>query len=339
MRTITISSAYVRQTLEGARKQGYDLERLLRDCGIAPQVLAGDRSRVEASKYFSLLKKLTSLMNDEAMGLLEKPQRIGTSELLSNGVISCETVGEAYEKSAQYANLFENGFSHRVTLDDTYLSHEMSRRLSADTCNPYIIETTLMTYHRFHSWLAGDRLPVVEVNLDYSPTDYLDEYRFLFFGVPVRFNQPVNSLVYKAECSGWPVIQNSQTLKGYLSRSPYNLFETRESEQLLSIRIRSLLEEHLNNQQELLSIEEVASHFEMHSQSLRRQLKKERVVYQELKTEVRRDMAIYLLNRKGVSVEDIAGQLAFSEPSAFIRAFKQWTGLTPLNYKLLLIRS
>ena len=313
---------------------GYDLERLLRDCGISQQVLDGDRSRIEASKYFKLLSNLTGLMNDEAMGLLEKPQRRGTSELLSQAVINCETVGQAYEKSIQYANLFENGFNHQLTLNDRLACHSMSRRSSGEVLNPYIIETTLMTYHRFHSWLAGERLPIVQVNLDYAPTDYMDEYRFLFFGSPVRFNQPANSLVYRADSLHWSVIQTSQTLKHYLSRSPYNLFETRESDQSLSVRARSLLEEGVT-EGVMRSIEDVSIALDMHPQTFRRALRKENTSFQEIKVQVRRDLAIHSLNQKGLSVEEVSNRLLFSEPSAFIRAFKNWTGLTPFNYRRL----
>ena len=132
-----------------------------------------------------------------------------------------------------------------MSLSQETIINQYEASPSGEVLNPYIIETTLMTYHRFHSW---------------------------------------------------PVVQNSQTLKHYLSRFPYNLCETRESEQLLSVRVRSL---------------------------------------QEIKVQIRRDLAIHLLNRKGLSVEEISGRLLFFEPSAFIRAFKSWTGLTSLNYRCL----
>ncbi|KEQ19722.1 AraC family transcriptional regulator [Endozoicomonas numazuensis] len=333
MKAITISSAYVRQTLDGAKALGYDLKKLLHECKIPLQVLTEDRSRVEAAQYFRLVNKLTLLLNDEAMGLLGKPQRIGVSAMMCNAVINCPSTGEAYERSVEYANLLENGFHHRLTLDDNLVTHEIARRSTDAVINAYIVETTLMSFHRFHSWLANERMPIVQVTLDYPATDYPEEYQFLFFGAAVLFNQPRNTIVYQRNAFDLPNCQSYQSLQAYMERAPMNLFETRVSDKQVAMNVRNLIEVSLKEKKELPEIEVVAAHLNMHSQTLRRALKKEGTVFQDIKTQTRRDIAIHLLNQKRLSIEEIAAKVAFSEPSAFIRAFKSWTGLTPLTYR------
>ena len=45
------------------------------------------------------------------------------------------------------------------------------------------------------------------------------------------------------------------------------------------------------------------------------------------------DTAMRLLNQPQLSVAEVGYRLGFSEPSAFHRAFKRVTGLTPQDYR------
>ncbi|MGL6034842.1 MAG: helix-turn-helix domain-containing protein, partial [Acinetobacter johnsonii] len=57
--------------------------------------------------------------------------------------------------------------------------------------------------------------------------------------------------------------------------------------------------------------------------------------YQGVKDALRRDAAIHLLLNPGLTLEDVAQQVGFSETSTFHRAFKKWTGVTPGLYRQL----
>ena len=69
------------------------------------------------------------------------------------------------------------------------------------------------------------------------------------------------------------------------------------------------------------------------SRSLQRRLKDEGTAFQTLREDVRRELAQRYLS-DGLSIAEISFLLGFSEPSAFFRAFKRWTGKTPLESRL-----
>ena len=54
--------------------------------------------------------------------------------------------------------------------------------------------------------------------------------------------------------------------------------------------------------------------------------------YQLLLDDVRRELAVRHLSVRGTSAAEVAFLTGFSEPSAFSRAFRRWTGLTPGAY-------
>ncbi|TMQ05946.1 MAG: AraC family transcriptional regulator [Deltaproteobacteria bacterium] len=76
-------------------------------------------------------------------------------------------------------------------------------------------------------------------------------------------------------------------------------------------------------------IERIARKLGVSRQTLYRRLKAEHVSYERVLDELRHRMALHYLNARNASVNETAYLVGFSEPSAFSRAFKRWTGTSP----------
>jgi AraC-like DNA-binding protein len=66
--------------------------------------------------------------------------------------------------------------------------------------------------------------------------------------------------------------------------------------------------------------------------TLQRKLKNENVSFQLLVDKTQKDLAINYVSDKHYSISEIAYILGYSEPTAFSRAFKRWTGKNPSDY-------
>lgn len=76
-------------------------------------------------------------------------------------------------------------------------------------------------------------------------------------------------------------------------------------------------------------IEQVARALGCGRQTLYRRLKAEGVTFAEILDELRRRLALRFVREQGLSVKESAYRLGFSDPAAFSRAFKRWTGTSP----------
>lgn len=78
-----------------------------------------------------------------------------------------------------------------------------------------------------------------------------------------------------------------------------------------------------------LGIDSVARELGYSRQTLYRRLKAEGVTYEEVLDGLRHRLALRLLCEEKLSVKEAAWRLGFSDPAAFSRAFKRWTGRSP----------
>jgi AraC-like DNA-binding protein len=82
-----------------------------------------------------------------------------------------------------------------------------------------------------------------------------------------------------------------------------------------------------------VSIDRVARDLGMSRQTLYRRLKGEDITFEEILDAKRRSLAIRYLGLHRIPVKAAAYKLGFSDPAAFSRAFKRWTGVSPSEFR------
>ena len=77
----------------------------------------------------------------------------------------------------------------------------------------------------------------------------------------------------------------------------------------------------------------IAQALNLSTRTLVRRLQAEGTTFLQVKEQLRQDITLRLLRQGQQPVEDIAAQIGFESLTAFHRAFKTWTGTTPLAYQ------
>jgi AraC-like DNA-binding protein len=85
-------------------------------------------------------------------------------------------------------------------------------------------------------------------------------------------------------------------------------------------------------------LQSVAAKMQMSARTLQRRLAAEGTSFQAVLDEVREELARMYMARRDLALGEVAYLLGFSELSAFVRAFRRWTGQSPGEFRSLLMR-
>lgn len=336
-KTHTITAYYAQAVIEGAKRLNYDTDSLLQSVGLTE--ITSDQ-RVAPQVITQLIQSVWKQLDDEFMGFTSQPCKQGVFAMMARQSIQCRTLREALTHGAQFYHLIRNDLEVSFIEVDNDKENEaiFSIQLNDESLDPehLLIEFFLLVWHRFAIWLVGNKVPLKYADFKYSPPAHVKEYS-LFFPCHCRFNQTKNSIVFDRSALSLPIKRSEKELHEFLKKSPADLlskplFSNTFTSQVMTYMGETINEGSLNS---MPLIEDVASYFNMSSRNLRRRLSEEHSSYQSIKDTLRKNHAIKLLTDNELAINQISREVGFNEPAAFTRAFKQWTGQTPRNFRQL----
>lgn len=330
MHKLSIPVHYARAVLKKAVARGQDPISLLRKNRISPRLLLEDDARISIERFADLQVSTMLAMGDEMLGYASRRMPIGSWSMMCHAVIGAATLGQALSRHCRFYQLFEFGIHPVLAIEgDTTRVRLESFDTKVET-EPYLSELVLFNTHRFSNWLIQEQLPLLAVDLKQPTVGPRQEYRQVYLGEPVHFEQAETQLVFATGQLEKPLKQNETTLRHFLRHPVLFMLKQNFAHHSWTARVRDLLWHDLEDMPEL---RDVAARFDLHPQTLRRRLAAEGTSFKEIKNRLRRDTALHFLGKQGLSIEEIAHRAGFSESSAFIRAFKGWTGVTPYSYR------
>ncbi len=318
--------AFIRAMVAAYRAAGRDPAGALQEARIAPAQLRRADARIDALQMETFSARAMQELDDEALGWFSRRLPWGSYGMLCRASITAPDLGVALKRWCRH---------HRLLVDDVLLSLEsagdaatlaIDERVPLGEYRELALVTLLRSVHGFACWAIDSRIPLREAAFPFTAPPHADAYPAMFPG-PVRFGAARTALVFDAAYLALPLRRDEPALRTMLQRALPLTVRPYRRDRLLAQRVRELL------RAGALTAPALAEALHVSVRTLHRQLRDEGLPLQALKDEVRRDTALALLARTQRPIKQVAAEAGFGSPKSFARAFRQWTGQTPEQWR------
>ncbi|WP_303290298.1 AraC family transcriptional regulator [Marinobacter sp. SS5-14b] len=308
---------------------------LLAAAGIRSSLLSHPENLITVDQFSALCREALERCGDNGLGLeFGLRLKFTTHGAMSQAAISCDTLEQSLQVLMKYLhirfsyvtlNLSTEGDEAVITLDVLHDNHDLYR---------FNIEVFLASLVDVSTLLFGSRLlEGGRCLVDYPRPEGAALYPRLF-GDAVRFSAGVNQLRFKKHFLDLPMLLANPVARRVAEAQCEEEMRQLQASTSVTEQVARLLESVRDGR--LLGLEDVAAQLHVSARTLRRQLAAEGARFQSLQEGVRHRRALDLLRRNGqMSIDEIAEQLGYSDPSNFGRAFRKWEGISPSAWRSL----
>jgi AraC-like DNA-binding protein len=297
--------------------------------GIDPEVISNSNARINVEHMDSVWNEAVRLIDDPTFGVKMvqywHPSMMGA---LGYAWLVSSTLRRAMHRIDRYIHTVTEGLETK--LEDTPAGLRLSFFIVGDiTLQPQqhtLIIAVIMHMCRFN---YGDELVASQIHLarpaPEDPKDILD-----FFQTDVHFDADVNSItITRADSDIELSSSNKQIALMHDEMLMKYLVQIKKGD--IVQQVQSIILDNLPDGQ--VTDKLVASELNLSERSMQRRLKEHKTTFRYLLDSVREMVAKQYIENPVNRMSDIAFLLGFSEQSAFSRAFKKWTGKSPVEYR------
>lgn len=326
-----ISLAAATGLLEAIEAAGGDVERVLRPLHLDGKRLVNPHGFMASADFALLLEEAAAVTGDDFFGLhfgaRFDPRDAGAVTYV---VLHSPTFGAALANAGRYLRVHNEGVQVEYVRQPphAYLRHTLvavpaeHRRQHAE----YSLALALGTIRL----MAGSGWSPLEVQFEHkAPTDATELMRF--FGAPVTFACPTGAFVVDIDFADRAVPAADPRLYPILTKYLDDMLAALPPEEDFVASLRRAIGESVRRGKPTLT--GVAEGMAVGARTLQRRLTAADLDFKTLVDDTRRRLALRYLDDPKNTVTEIAYLLGYSETSAFNRAFRRWTGSTPLRHR------
>src|SRR6516164_5138848 len=310
---------------------GVSPDAVLRQAGLPTGLFKLERILVSTEEFFALYRGIAEASNELGIGLrLGTEERVERYDPIKLAALSARSFRDAIERSARYKQLTCPEKIRLVDRGDEcaikfvwLLAHEEEPPLLVDVCFAWIL--TLGQ--------RGTGRPLRPKRVEFQrPLTHREIYEE-HFRCPVKFKATQNALIFSKADMDLPFVTYNADLLATVAPQ----LEAELSEQLaqktFSEQAKGILKQLLAGQRP--GIQDLARELHLSTRTLQRRLAEQGITFQHLLDEARRELARHYLLHSSRELNETAYLLGYEDANSFFRAFHQWEGTSPGQWRML----
>ncbi len=326
----TISVRALAPIVSACARIGLNVAPALATRGVSSQQLADWKQRVPQDVSFALWAEIARLDGSTTAGLrIAQQLNLKELDLMGHLLRASGTLAEAYQTMVRYYCLVHDMAALQLEVDSggARLLHRLPPGLG--TLPALLAEFLVATWFRMGRELVGSDWTPRKICFIHAAPRNLAEHRRLF-RCPLVFSAEQTELSVPAHALALPVLFADAGLLSVLRRQADEVKAQQPAVTWVD-RVRSEQAQALPAGG--LDAAALARKFGMSTRTLQRRLRELDTSPAALLDGLRREQALRMMGDRQVPLGEVVFELGFSQPSAFHRAFRRWTGKTPVAYR------
>lgn len=327
-----VLAAIVGSVVEAGGLLGLERGQLLERLGLDAADFADPDALLPLESYVAAWEALAAAPGSAEIGLrlgaMSSPRLLGA---LGYAMVHAPDAITAILMFRRFRRLVSDTLAPEIDLDEQRVTYHLvwpariARIVQFADC---AFAGTLALLHDLAGLPKGTPL-AVEAWYQCARPEGQDRARVL--GCPVRFGAPETRFVLERRLLEQPLPRSHAGLFDYLERHASTVLARLPADGRVSVRVRRLITEGLRSGEP--SPKEIGKKLSLSERTLQRRLREEQTTFAELLDGTRRELAQLYVAEPAVAAYEVAFLLGYSEPSAFHRAFRRWTGVTPQEFR------
>ena len=301
---------------------------ILAAAGIQQADLSAPDFRLDPARYGRLWLGIADEVQCEFFRFGQRPMPPGSFAMLCHAALSSDNLEHAIRRSLRFFTLLIGEPKGELILRNG-LAVIVLREVSAPR-SAFAYRTFFLILYGVLCWLVKRRLAIHSLGFRGTPPVERADYQ-AFFSTKVSFFQQETTLSFDPALLSLKIHRSKSALRQFLAQAPANILVRYRYDRGSASAVHKLLRE--SPPSDWPDFARLSQMMRVSEPTLRRHLQADGMSYSGLKQELRRHYALTWLKETDKPVGLIASELGYTEPSAFHRVFKKWTGTSPAEYR------